>query len=87
MEIRPIGKRALIEQVSDEKTVGGLIIPEGADKKPIGKGVVRAVWAHKELKVGDVVLYKKWALDEVEINNVKYSILKTRDILAILEEE
>jgi co-chaperonin GroES (HSP10) len=83
--IKPVGRRALIEQEKEVQTKSGLIIPGGVDKRPIAKGTIVAVWESKVFKVGDVVYFKKWAVDELEIDGVKHSFIKTKDILARIE--
>jgi len=89
MTIKPLADRVLIEPVPvEEKTIGGIIIPDTAKEKPL-KGHVVAVGSGKEdekmvLKEGDEVLYGKYAGTEIEIENKKYLIMRQSDVLAVL---
>jgi chaperonin GroES len=68
-----LGSNILIEppQKEDEKTAGGIIIPESAKKKP-NKGVVVSAGPEAELKEGDVVIYNKHALREEKYDDITY---------------
>ena len=87
--IRPLADRLLIEpKEAETKTASGLYIPDTAKEKP-QQGVVIAAGPGKkdepmEVKVGDQVLYGKYAGTEVTVEDKKYLIVKQSDILAIL---
>ncbi|MBQ0045156.1 MAG: co-chaperone GroES [Bacteroidales bacterium] len=87
--IKPLADRVLVEpKEAETKTAGGLIIPDTAKEKP-QQGVVIAAGPGKkdepmEVKVGDTVLYGKYAGTEVALDGVKYLIMKQSDILATL---
>ncbi len=95
MALRPLHDRILVERLSeDEKTAGGLFIPESAKEKPqrgkvvaVGKGKVgedgkvRAL----DVKAGDVVLFGKYSGTEVKINNEDRLIMREDDVLAVVE--
>ena len=87
--IRPLADRVLIEpKEAETKTASGLYIPDTAKEKP-QQGVVIAAGPGKkddpmEVKVGDQVLYGKYAGTEVTVEDKKYLIVKQSDILAIL---
>jgi len=87
--IKPLADRVVIEpQEAQTKTASGLYIPDTAKEKP-QQGTVVAVGPGKkdepmELKVGDVVLYGKYAGTEVSHEEKKYLIVKQSDILAII---
>ncbi len=87
--IRPLADRVLIEpKEAETKTASGIYIPDTAKEKP-QQGKVIAVGPGKkdepmEVKVGDVVLYGKYAGNEVTVEDKKYLIVKQSDILAIL---
>ena len=87
--IKPLADRVLVEPKEDEtKTASGLYIPDTAKEKP-QEGKVIAVGPGKkdepmEVKVGDEVLYGKYAGTEVTVEGKKYLIVKQSDILAIL---
>ena len=89
MSIKPLADRVLIEPAPAEtKTVGGIIIPDTAKEKPL-RGKVVAVGAGTKdeemvLKVGDEVLYGKYAGTEIEHEGNKYLIMRQSDVVAIL---
>jgi len=87
--IRPLADRVLIEpKEAETKTAGGLYIPDTAKEKPQQGKVIAAGPGKKdepmEVKVGDEVLYGKYAGTEVTVDDKKYLIVKQSDILAIL---
>lgn len=87
--IRPLGTRVVIEpKEAETMTAGGLYIPDNAKEKPQQGAVVAVGPGSKdeamELKVGDVVLYGKYAGTEVTVDGNKYLIVKQSDVLAIL---
>jgi chaperonin GroES len=89
MNIRPLGDRVLVEPIEEkEQTVGGIIIPDTAKEKPQRGQVVAVGKGTKDhemtLKVGDHVLYGKYSGTEVEIDGVKYMIMKESDVYAII---
>ena len=87
--IRPLGTRVVIEpKEAETMTAGGLYIPDNAKEKP-QQGTIVAVGPGSkdepmEVKVGEVVLYGKYAGTEVTVDTKKYLIVKQSDILAIL---
>ena len=87
--IKPLADRVVIEpKEAEAKTASGLYIPDTAKEKP-QQGVVAAAGPGKkdevmEVKVGDVVLYGKYAGTEVTVDGKKYLIVRQSDILAIL---
>ena len=93
MKFRPLHDRVLIEVLeSEEKTSGGIIIPDTAKEKP-HEGKVVAVGSGlktddgkvvpMDVKVGDIVLFGKWSGTEVKIDGKEYSIMKESDIMGI----
>lgn len=87
--IRPLADRVLIEPKEAEvKTASGIFIPDSAKEKPQQGKVVAAGPGKKdepmEVKVGEEVLYGKYAGTEVTVDDKKYLIVKQSDILAIL---
>ena len=95
--IRPLHDRVLIRRVEeDEKTAGGIIIPDTAKEKPI-QGEVVAVGEGARgddnelipmaVKVGDFVLFGKWAGTEVKLEGEEYVIMKESDIFGIIEKK
>lgn len=89
MSVKPLSDRVLVlPNPAEEKTAGGLFIPETAKEKPLA-GKVIAVGpgtseVTMEVKVGDVVLYSKYAGTEVNVDNEDYLIMRQNDILAII---
>ena len=87
--IRPLGTRVVIEpKEAETMTAGGLYIPDNAKEKP-QQGTIVAVGPGSkdepmEVKVGETVLYGKYAGTEVTVGTKKYLIVKQSDILAIL---
>ncbi len=91
MKIKPLGNRVLIRKIEQEerKTPGGIVLPESVkDEKAIRGEVVAVGTAEKiEVKEGDKVLVSAYAGTEVRMGEEKYLLVKTTDILAIIEEE
>ncbi len=97
MKVKPLHDRVLVKpfEEEEEKTSGGIIIPDTAKEKP-QKGEVVAVGDGRILdsgekipmcvKVGDRVLYGKYAGTEVKIEGEKYLVMREDDIYAIIEE-
>ncbi len=87
--IKPLADRVLIKPAAaEEKTVGGIIIPDSAKEKPL-RGEVLAVGNGTKddemvLKAGDQVLYGKYAGTELELDGEKYLIMKQSDVLAVI---
>ena len=89
MNVKPLSDRVLIlPSPAEEKTAGGLIIPDTAKEKPLAGKVIAVgpgTWEIKmEVKVGDQVLYGKYAGQEINVDGTDYLIMKQQDILAII---
>ena len=89
MNIKPLADRVLIApEPAEEKTVGGIIIPDSAKEKPLKGKVVAVGNGTKDeemvLKAGDMVLYGKYAGTEIEVDGEKYLIMRQSDVLATL---
>ena len=90
MNIQPLSDRVLIAPApAEEKTIGGIIIPDTAKEKPL-QGKVVAVGEGKKdepmvLKAGDTVLYGKYAGTEIEYEGEKYLVMRQSDVVAILK--
>ena len=95
MAFRPLGDRVLVRRVEEEeKTKGGIIIPDTAKEKPqegkviaVGKGRVLDDGKVQELTVkkGDKVLFSKYSGTEVKLDGEEHTIIREDDVLAILE--
>ena len=89
MNVKPLADRVLILPApAEEKTIGGIIIPDSAKEKPLTGSVVAVGNGTKDeemvLKVGDTVLYGKYAGTELELQGEKYLIMRHSDVLAII---
>jgi chaperonin GroES len=95
MKIRPLNDRVLVLRLEEEqKTSGGIIIPETAKEKP-QEGKVIAVGPGKvdeegkrigmDVKVGDRILFGKYSGNEIKIEGVEHLIMREEDILAVLQ--
>ena len=92
MKFRPLHDRVLIKVLdSEEKTAGGIIIPDSAKEKPqegevvaIGPGAKNenGKVTPMDVKVGDIVLFGKWSGTDVKIDGKEYSIMKEADIMS-----
>jgi chaperonin GroES len=96
MKFRPLHDRVVLKRIeAEEKTSGGIIIPDTAQEKP-QQGEVVAVGpggrdeAGKlipiDLKTGDRVLFGKWSGTEVKIDGVEYLIMKESDVMGVLTD-
>ena len=89
MNIRPLADRVLILPApAEEKTIGGIIIPDTAKEKPLRGEVVAVGNGTKDeemvLKAGNTVLYGKYAGTELEYEGKKYLIMRQSDVVAVL---
>lgn len=89
MNIKPLADRVLIKPAAaEEKTAGGIIIPDTAKEKPLQGEVLAVGNGTKDeemvLKAGDTVLYGKYSGTEVELEGEKYLIMRQSDVLAVL---
>ena len=95
MKIRPLNDRILVERLEEEeKTAGGIIIPDSAKEKP-AEGEIVAVGPGKlndagervaiDLKVGDRVLFSKYGGTDVKLDGEDYLIMREDDILGVIE--
>jgi chaperonin GroES len=95
MKFRPLHDRVVVKRIeSDDKTAGGIIIPDTAKEKP-QQGEIIAVGpggrdetgklTPLDVKAGDTVLFGKWSGTEVKIDGVEYLIMKESDIMGVLE--
>jgi chaperonin GroES len=95
MKIRPLYDRILVKRIEEQnKTAGGLFIPDTAKEKPqealvvaVGNGKVQDSGALRklEVKAGDKVLFSKYSGNEIKIDGTEHLILREDDILAVIE--
>ncbi|MCI6324396.1 MAG: co-chaperone GroES [Paludibacteraceae bacterium] len=89
-KIQPLADRVLVRPVAaEEKTIGGIIIPDSAKEKPLRGEVIAVGNGTKDeamvLNAGDQVLYGKYAGTELEYEGEKFLIMRQSDVLAILK--
>lgn len=95
MNLRPLQDRIIVKRVEEEtKTAGGLFIPETAKEKPQRGEIVAAGKGKKteegkvlplDVKVGDIVLFGKYAGTEVKVDGEEYLMMREDDLLAVVE--
>jgi chaperonin GroES len=96
MNLKPLGDRLVVKVINhEEKTKGGIVLPDTAKEKPT-EGEVIAVGTGKilengqklplEVKVGDRIIFSKYAGTEVKLDGDEYVIFSERDVLAIIEK-
>ena len=95
MKVRPLYDRVIVRRVAEEeKTKGGIIIPDTAKEKPMEGEVVavgpgardeKGALIALDVKAGDRILFGKWSGTEVKLDGVEYLIMKESDIMGILE--
>ncbi len=96
MKIKPLSDRLVVERIEqDDKTVGGIIIPDTAKEKP-KQGKVLAVGPGAkdengkripmDVDAGDIVLFTQWAGSEIKMDGKEYLVLKESDVIGIIEE-
>ena len=94
MNLRPLGDRVMVKPVErEEKTKSGIVLPDTAKEKP-QEGIVEAVGTGRildngtkiplELKIGDRVLYAKYAGNEFKLEEDEYLIISEKDVLAVV---
>lgn len=91
IKIRPLGDRVVIKPLpKEEKTKTGIILPETAEKEKPEQGKIIAIGQGEKikklgLKVGDRVLFEKYAGTDIKLENVEYKVVDKDSVLAILE--
>lgn len=85
MNVQPLDERVLVKPIEEEEKVGSIVIPDTAKEKP-NMGKVIAVGTDEEIKklikVGDKVLFGKYAGEEIKIQGVKHLLVSRSDLLA-----
>ncbi len=94
--VKPLHDRVLVKRTeSEEKTAGGIILPDSAQEKPqqgevvaVGKGALKEDGSviPMEIKVGDKILFAKWGGTEITLDGQELLVMKESDILAVFEE-
>jgi chaperonin GroES len=94
MNLKPLGDRVVVKPVEkEERTKSGIVLPDTVKEKP-QEGIVEAVGTGRildngtklamELKVGDKILYAKYAGNEFKVDEIEYLIVSEKDVLAIV---
>lgn len=96
MKFRPLHDRVLVRRLdAEEKTSGGIIIPDTAQEKPMEGEILAVGSGHKaedgtvtplDVQAGDVVLFGKWAGTEVKVDGEDLVIMKESDLLGVIEQ-
>nr|WP_300004343.1 co-chaperone GroES [Tissierella sp.] len=93
MNLRPLGKRVVIKKIAaEEKTKSGIVLPSSAKEQPqmaeviaVGAEILNDDEIKSEIKVGDKVIFSKYAGTEVNVDSDELTILKLEEILAVVE--
>ena len=96
MNIKPIGDHIVVKTIKEEEvTASGIVLPDTMDKEKKAQGEVISIGpgkllengqrAQMEVKIGEVILYKKWGGDEVKVDGQEYKIITQEDVLAVLK--
>ncbi len=96
MKLKPLEDRVVVKpQDAEEKTAGGIVLPEAAKEKPLmgkiiaignGKLLDNGTRAKMSVKKGDVVLYGKYGGSDVEVDGTEYKIMRESEILGVVEK-
>lgn len=97
MKLSPLSNNVILKAIkAEEKTKSGIVLPESVDKASPAKAEVIACGPGKKLdngelevmsvKVGDIVVFKKYAPDEIKIDEEDYMVVSESDIVAVIEE-
>ena len=85
MNFKPLGERVLVQRVEESNTTAsGIIIPDNAKEKPLQAKVVAVSGEVKDLQVGDLVVFDKYAGSELTLEGREYLVLETSDILGVI---
>ncbi len=96
MKLRPIGDHVIVKSLANEEvSKSGIVLPDTIDKERSERGEVVAVGPGKvlengsrspmEVSVGQKIVFKKYAPDEVKIDGVEYLVIKSDDVVAVIE--
>lgn len=93
MNLRPLGDRLVIKKVeAEEKTKSGIVLPGSAKEEPqmaeivaIGADILNDDKKKDQVKVGDKVIFAKYAGSEIKMDNEEFTVLKLSDVLAVVE--
>ncbi len=92
MQLKPLGDRVIVKPSKEEEvTKAGIVLPDTVEKEKKEQGAVVSIGTGEKvtklgLKAGDVVLFGKYAGEDVEVDDVEYKVLDEKDVLAVLEK-
>jgi len=93
MNIKPLGDRILVKPLEEEAvTQSGIILPDTADKEKKEQGEIIAIGDGEDvtklgINIGDIVMFGKYAGEDVEVDKVDYKFLKDDEVLAVVQKE
>ena len=93
MSLKPLGDRVIIKKIeAEERTKSGIVLPSTAKEEPsmaevvaVGADILNDEKKKDQIKVGDRVIFSKYAGTEVKLDDVEYIVVKQNDILAIIQ--
>lgn len=93
MKLKPLGERVVIKKLeAEEKTKSGIVLPGSAKEEPqmaeivaIGADITNDEKKKDQVKVGDKVIFSKYAGSEIKLENEEFTVLKLEDVLAVVE--
>ena len=93
MKLKPLGERVVIKKLeAEEKTKSGIVLPGSAKEEPqmaeivaIGEDITNDEKKKDQVKVGDKVIFSKYAGSEIKLENEEFTVLKLEDVLAVVE--
>ena len=93
MELKPLGERVVIKKVeAKEKTKSGIVLPGSAKEQPqmaeviaVGDDIINDEKKKDQIKVGDTVIFSKYAGTEIKLDDEELTVLKLEDILAVVQ--
>ncbi len=92
MQLKPLGDRVIVRPSKEEEvTKSGIVLPDTVEKEKKEQGEVVSVGNGEKitklgLKTGDMVIFGKYAGEDVEVDDVEYKVLDEKDVLAVLEK-
>lgn len=84
-KLKPLGFKIVVERTQPvEKTAGGIVIPDTAKEKPEQGKVVAVGKDVEEVKIGDVIVFGKFAATEIKVDGKEYLIVRQKEVLAVI---
>lgn len=92
MQLKPLGDRIIVKPAKQEEmTKSGIVLPDTVEKEKKEQGEIVSIGTGEKitklgLKIGDLVLFGKYAGEDVEVDDVEYKVLEDKDVLAVVEK-